>query len=250
MRLRRCLFVFALVLVMPLIGLAQAVNEEALQVAANLNENIPVSRGAAGIEAERAAMPVPTPLEIARRDAAYLTAYHDVYHILSQPNPCSSFFGGSVAAVEVLNNLFGKLGTSRLSSTKTSMVMTGPTRRVINRRTGANYRLFEKAVINTSGPFYQQKFSRSEPLVPSVGSFEPNTREARAAILLHELGHLLQGANGQWLLPNDGADDEQSRKNTGTIEERCGEQIKGLSRSKEDAKEVAPKKGSEPKGLQ
>jgi hypothetical protein len=233
---------------MPLIAVAQAVTEEAYQVAASLGESITkVDENPASIDVVKAAFPVPTPLVIARKDATYKSAYHDVYHILSEPNPCSSFFGGPLAAVEVLNNLFSELETTRLSSTKTSMVMSGPTRRVINARTGVNYRLFEKAVINTSGPFYQRKLSSSTPLVPNVGSFEPDTREARATILLHELGHLLQGANGQWLLPNDGESDEQSKKNTSTIEERCGEQIKELRRSsRAGAKPVAPKKGSEP----
>ncbi|HEX8745624.1 MAG TPA: hypothetical protein VF717_00385 [Pyrinomonadaceae bacterium] len=249
MRLRRCLSLCALVLVMPLIGLAQAVTEEEYEVAARLNDNIASEgeRGAGGLDAVRAALPVPTPLALARkRDSVYRSAYHDVYHILSSPNPCSSFFGGPGVAVEVLNQLFTELDTTKLSSTRTSMVMSGPTRRVVNARTGVNYRLFEKAVINTSGPFYQRKVTSSAPLVPNVGSFEPDTREARATILLHELGHLLQGSNGSWLLPNDGDSDEQSQKNTGTIEERCGAQIKELRRSEAGAKTVAPKKGSEP----
>lgn len=251
MRFRRCLCVCALVLVMPLIGLAQAVTEEAYRVATRVDENIPpAEETTGGIDVAKPALPVPTPLVIARKDATYKSAYHDVYHILSEPNPCSSFFGGSPAAVEVLNNLFGELETTRLSSTKTSMVMSGRTRRVINARMGISYRLFEKATINTSGPFYQRKLTGSTPLVPNVGSFEPDTREARATILLHELGHLLQGADGQWLLPNDGDSDEQSKKNTGTIEERCGGQIKELRRSKEGAKPAAPKKGSEPQSSQ
>lgn len=251
MRLRRCLGVCALVLVMPLIGLAQAASEEAYQVTANMNESIPVvSESVAGVDVVKAALPVPTPMVIARKDATYKSAYHDVYHILSEPNPCSSFFGGSRAAVEVLNSLFSELETTKLSSTKTSMVMSGRTRRVINARTGLNYRLFEKAVINTSGPFYQRKLTGSTPLVPNVGSFEPDTREARATILLHELGHLLPGPNGHWLLPNDGDNDEQSKKNTSTIEERCGEQIKELKRGRAGAKTVAPKKGSEPQSSQ
>jgi hypothetical protein len=237
---------------MPLIGLAQAVTEEEYKVSAGLNENVAtVSENGVGVDAVRAALPVPTPLAIARkRDATYKSAYHDVYHILSSPNPCSSFFGGPGVAVEVLNQLFRELDTTKLSSTRTSMVMSGRTRRVINARTGVNYRLFEKAAINTSGPFYQRKLTASAPLVPNVGSFEPDTREARATILLHELGHLLQGSNGQWLLPNDGDSDEQSQKNTGTIEERCGNQIKELRRSQEGAKTAAPKNGSEPQSSQ
>jgi hypothetical protein len=229
--------------------LAQESAQEAEKVEANRDDKI-IGAGDKAAEAEKVAVPVPTPLEFARKDAAYKSAYHDVYHILSTPNPCSSFFGGPSTAVEVLNNLFSELETSRLSDSKTGLTMSGQTRDMSNARTGARYRLFEKAVINTSGPFYRRKFSRSDSFVPNVGSFEPNTREARAAILLHEMGHLLQGANGLWLLPNDGKSDEQSIKNTSTIETRCGEQIKELSRSKAGAKGIAPEKGSEPQSSQ
>jgi hypothetical protein len=195
---------------------------------------------------------VPTPLAIARGDGLYKSAYHDVYHILSGTNPCSSFFGGSTTAVEVLNNLYSSLGVTRLPDAKVGLTMSGRTRNLQNARTGVNYRLFEKAVINSSGPFYQRKFSRADPFVPNVGSFQPNTREARAAILLHEMGHLLQGGDGRWLLPNDGGSDEQSRKNTVTIETRCGEQIKELQRSRKGARTTngisAPEQVDESKG--
>jgi hypothetical protein len=252
MRLRRSLFVCTLVLVMPLIGLAQALSQEAGKVEMNRDEQTTVTdlEAASGGEA-KTALPVPTPMEILRKDASYTSAYHDVYHILSGQNPCSSFFGGPSTAVEVLNNLFDKLKPTRLAETKTGLSMSGQTRFVSNARTGATYRLFEKAVINTSGPFYQRKFSAADPFVPNVGSFQPNTRQARAAILLHEMGHLLQGADGRWLLPNDGTSDEQSRKNTSTIETRCGDQIKALQQIKPSAKESkpsakasAPEKGS------
>ncbi|MCA1634384.1 MAG: hypothetical protein LC802_11995 [Acidobacteria bacterium] len=228
---------------MPLIGLAQSTAPELDKVEANPDEKMVVmSEKPASVKAESTI--VAAPLELARKDATYASAYHDVYHILSAPNPCSSFFGGPSTAVEVLNTLFGQLETSKLSDTRTGLSMFGQTRSISNARTGANYRMFQKAVINTSGPFYQRKFWPADPFVPSVGSFQPNTREARASILLHELGHLLQGADGRWLLPNDGASDEQSRKNTITIEERCGEQIKTLRRRRADANTVAPQKGS------
>jgi len=238
---------------MPVIGLAQALAQEADILKANGDEKM-MGAGAgttANDKAVKIALPVPTPMELATKDSVYTSAYHDVYHILSGQNPCSSFFGGLSTAVEVLNNLFSKLKTTRLSETKTGLSMSGQTRYVMNARTGATYRLFEKAVINTSGPFYQRKFSVADPFVPNVGSFQPNTREARAAILLHEMGHLLQGTDGRWLLPNDGTSDELSRKNTSTIESRCGDQIKGLQQnrkgrkeSKPGAKLAAPVKGS------
>jgi hypothetical protein len=233
---------------MPVITPAQGVAQEAGKAEVNKDEKIlsPVDV-TTGAEAEKAASLVPKPLEIKRKDVVYQSAYHDVYHILSAPNPCSDFFGGPSTAIEVFNNLYSKLETSRLSDTKTGLAMSGQTSRVMNARTGANYRMFEKAVINTGGPFYRRKVARADPLVPNVGSFEPNTREARAAILLHELGHLVQGADGRWLLPNDGTSDAQSIKNTTTIETRCGEQIKELRRIKASAKQPsAPEKENEP----
>ena len=117
-----------------------------------------------------------------------------------------------------------------MADVKVSIEMSGLTRTVKSMRTGVSYRLFDKAVINTAGPFYNMKLSVASPTVPNVGSFRPNSPEARATILLHEMGHLIQGADGHWLLPNDGNNAEQSKQNTATIEDRCGEQIKELGR--------------------
>lgn len=252
MRLRRYLFVCALVLVMPLIELDQTVAQEVENRDANRSEKIlGTDSKATGAEMEKAGVPVPTPLQIERKkDAVYTSAYKDAYHILSAENPCSSFFGGPTKAVEVLNGLFENLETSRLPSTKVGISMYGQSRNVSNARTGASYRLFEKAVINSSGPFYRKKFSNADPFVPGVGSFQPNTREARTTILLHEMGHLIQGTDGRWLLPNDGSSDEQSRKNTATIETRCGEQIKELKRTKTEQKNYGLEKGDGPRSSQ
>jgi hypothetical protein len=252
MRLRRYLFVCVLVLVMPLIKLDYATAQETEKRTETLNEQLPaVDSGGSVAEKEKpAALPLATPMKIERKDIVYVSAYKDVYRILSVDNPCSSFFGGPLKAVEVLNGLYGKLETARMNDSKIGLSMSGQTRSVSNARTGASYRLFEKAVINTEGPFYRKKFSMADPFVPNVGSYQPNTREARAAILLHEMGHLVQGADGRWLLPNDGASDEQSRKNTATIETRCGDQIKELrrGRNKAGAQVPAPQKESEPEG--
>lgn len=244
MRLRKALFVCALVLVMPLMKLDRIAAQEMKKVDAKT-----VGAGERGADTE--ALPVPTPLPLVRKDQIYTSAYKDVYQILSHENPCSSFFGGSSQAVEVLNGLFDQLELSRLSSTRVGISMYGQTRSVQSARTGASYRLFEKAVINTSGPFYKKKFSAADPFVPGVGSFQPNTREARATIVLHEIGHLVQGADGRWLLPNDGASDEQSQKNTAMIETRCGEQIRELKRKASETRAgsgLTPEKQFEPKG--
>jgi hypothetical protein len=48
-------------------------------------------------------------------------------------------------------------------------------------------------------------------------------------MLLHELGHLMKGPNGDWLLPDDGKSFTDSLSNTRKIESICGEQIRALS---------------------
>jgi hypothetical protein len=54
------------------------------------------------------------------------------------------------------------------------------------------------------------------------------TRPARALILLHELGHLIRGEDGKWLLPDDGNDDRQSRANTQRVQAVCRAQLATL----------------------
>jgi len=49
-------------------------------------------------------------------------------------------------------------------------------------------------------------------------------------MLLHELGHVVRGESGAWLLPDDGADESKSRNNTQKIEDICGDQIKNLGK--------------------
>ncbi len=111
------------------------------------------------------------------------------------------------------------------------MRMTGQTTYMLNVTTKKEYRLFEQVLINAKGPFYRNRFSSSDPSVPSVGTFEPNTKEVRVLIFLHELGHVVKGQDGEWLLPNDGNSDKVSQENTRKIEGICGDQIKGLGKS-------------------
>src|SRR5436309_2865068 len=82
-------------------------------------------------------------------------------------------------------------------------------------------RVADGAVINRDGPF----ISRASAARMHVGSFRADTRQARALMLLHELGHLLRGADGRWLLPNDGNDGVLSDLNTKTVESHCEEQL-------------------------
>jgi hypothetical protein len=164
------------------------------------------------------------------QDKVLGTAYYNTLTILSTANACSDFFGGSEASVDVFNRLMRKVRKEHLSSS-IGMRMTGQTTTVLNAATKNSYRLFDEVTINANGPFYKKSFSHSEPAVPRIGTFEPNTKEVRVLILLHELGHLIKGEQGEWLLPNDGKDEQVSRLNSRKIEDVCGEQIRKLGKS-------------------
>jgi hypothetical protein len=100
---------------------------------------------------------------------------------------------------------------------------------VTNAATGLEYRLPAQgsAIVNRIGPFYN---------AGRVGSFTSNSRQGRALAILHELAHLIrtgtlvtdQGAEPLWLIPDDGGDNEQSQRNTETVEAACGDQIRAL----------------------
>jgi hypothetical protein len=154
-------------------------------------------------------------------------AYLDAYTILKEDNSCSRFYNGP-SAISALNQLVRSL-TSAYFNRTIALRMRGTTTWVQNNRTGRSYRLFEKAEVNLSGSFYKGNYSASEPRTPVIGYFQPNTREARVTILLHELGHLLTKPNKEWVLPDDGADPEISRQNTHRVIDACRDQIKGLS---------------------
>jgi hypothetical protein len=61
-----------------------------------------------------------------------------------------------------------------------------------------------------------------------VGKFAPGSRAARVLILLHELGHLIQDDNGEWLLPDDGSDGARSKANTLRIQQVCRKELDEL----------------------
>jgi hypothetical protein len=94
--------------------------------------------------------------------------------------------------------------------------------------TGAVYRLFEKTAVNIHGSFYQRRADPMRKFPSDVGNFAPGSRAARALILLHELGHLIQGENGDWLIPDDGFNAEQSTANTLRIQQVCRKELDAL----------------------
>lgn len=170
---------------------------------------------------------VPSPL--INEDKLLGSSYYDTLSILSSANNCSDFFGGPDASVDVFKRLMGRLRKEHNRS-DIGMRMSGETTTVFNARTKARYRLFDQVSINTQGAFYKNRYSNAEPSIPRVGSFEPNTDEARMLIFLHELGHLVRGPDGKWLLPNDGNDENLSRNNTAKVEEVCGDEIKSAAK--------------------
>lgn len=161
------------------------------------------------------------------RDELVNSAYLDASSILSEENACSRFFGGPDAALTVLTRLAAQLHRTRLAP-GVGIRMYGHVTDFSDSSHGFSYRLFDKAVVNIDGPFSSRRNFSNEPPVQNIGGFQPDTREARVLMLLHEIGHLISGPDKNWLLPNDGGDNERSAKNTRLVESKCGEQIRAL----------------------
>lgn len=177
------------------------------------------------------AMPDPEtlfqPTALLIKDQEFLTAYRDGFTILSADNDCSRFFGDTAGRLTVFSQMLAKFRKGYLEF-KTGILMSGDYTNYHDVPSGLRYRLFEKETVNVLGPFYNQKRFGSEPTIPQVGQFPPNTRGARVLMLLHELAHLIKGTDGRWLIPDDGSDHYQSHRNTELIEKRCGEEIRKL----------------------
>lgn len=178
-----------------------------------------------------ASVEVVEPSRLIAEDKVLGSAYYDTLNILSTANSCSDFFGGSEASMDVFTKFISKVRKDYFS-TSIGMRMSGPTTLIINSTTRSQYRLFDRVSLNTNGAFYRRKLSNIDYNVPGVGAFKPNTKEVRVLILLHELGHVMKGADGNWLLPDDGQSEELSRRNSQKIEDVCGEEIKSLGKFK------------------
>lgn len=170
---------------------------------------------------------LPAPPAVISKDKVLASVYYDALAILSTNNRCSEFFGNRAASMNVFHRFVSQVRKEYAASSLV-MRMRGPTISGSDASTNARYRLFSKVSINGNGPFYRSENSRSERTIQGIGSFAPNTREVRVLVLLHELGHLLRGQDGEWLLPDDGGNEELSLINSRKVEEVCGEQIKGL----------------------
>lgn len=171
--------------------------------------------------------PLPSPL--ITEDKILGSAYYDTLSILSTPNQCSEFFGGASISVEIFNSLIANVRKEYLSS-RIGIRMSGSTINVSNAVTNSRYRLFAKVSINSNGPFYRSKVTNAQAFVPGIGSFQANSKEGRVLMFLHELGHIIKGQSGDWLLEDDGRNDALSKNNTRKIEDVCGKQIKNLGK--------------------
>lgn len=174
-----------------------------------------------------AAVAVPAPLDLKEQAAMDEQSYVDVYSILKRENECSRFFGGPAQAVEVFNELARRIKRKPLGNRAVGVRMSGGFVTYRNHQTGATYRLFGEAMVNTNGPLFR-KPKPGDREESWVGSFAALTRQARALVFLHELGHLVARAGGGWLLPNDGDNRELSERNTRTVEENCSAQLTAL----------------------
>ena|ERR1700752_2485690 len=170
------------------------------------------------------AVPELLPLPVSSKLSVLQKAYVDVFSILSHENTCSDFFGGP-RSIEALNKLVPQLRFSSLGH-RIAIRMSGS---MSFHQSAANltYRLFDKAELNLAGPFFQSSTPLG-PTIPFVGVFPPNTREARATILLHELGHLIKSPDNSWLLVDDGHDPAQSQANTDRVLKVCRDKIDSL----------------------
>ncbi|HEU4713510.1 MAG TPA: hypothetical protein VFS76_18215 [Pyrinomonadaceae bacterium] len=154
-------------------------------------------------------------------------AYLDVYTILREENPCSAMFGGPVA-IEALNELVRTLRPAYLDR-HIAVRMSGETTLFRNAISGFQYRMFEKAEINMTGSFYRSN-TPSQRQVPLVANYQPNTRQTRVVLLLHELGHVVRRVDKKWVLPDDGNNLELSVKNTEQIVDACRDDIEHVTR--------------------
>lgn len=164
----------------------------------------------------------------ARRLTLIDKTYLDAYVILRENNSCSQFFGGPHVATSILNFLHPRLKETSLGDAHVAISMFGSFTLGTDSQTGVSYRLFQQALVNLRGPFYQSVNYRSQDFFHKIGQYPANTREARVTMLLHELGHLLLGADGRWLLPDDGGNRLQIAANTAIIMKRCSQQIESL----------------------
>ncbi|HEV2763190.1 MAG TPA: hypothetical protein VGV38_09360, partial [Pyrinomonadaceae bacterium] len=155
--------------------------------------------------------------------APHHVAYREAFRILADDNECSRFFGGW-PSLQALTLMTERMRSEALSNNAVGVRMSGYVTVFQNNLTGARFRIFEKVSVNSSGPLSRIPSARKL----WVGRFPAGTKPAWVLILLHELGHLVRGADDKPLLPNDGGDPDQSDLNTRLVEARCDAQLNAV----------------------
>ena len=156
-------------------------------------------------------------------------AFGSAKAILEGNNECSRFFGGP-GALEPLSRLVDSFEIS-FAAPEIGIHMTGSTTLISSNTSGMTYRIFQHEALNRRGAFFNSKRFPADPPVPRVGSFAPATPEAQVLMILHELGHMIRGNDGLWLLPDDGGSASLSNENTNRIEQECSAQIRRARRN-------------------
>jgi hypothetical protein len=164
-------------------------------------------------------------------------AYLDAFTILNDDNQCSRLFGGRYA-ISALNEFVLRLKPTHLEH-NVAVRMSGAITTMQSNQTGFSFRVFDKTEINLSGSFF-----RNPGQAPFVSNYQPDTRESRVVVLLHELGHMVKGEDDNWVLPDDGADHFLSVENTRHVVSACRKQIESVSKIavEEELKLAVPEK--------
>ena len=167
------------------------------------------------------------PLVMSHRDSFFKAAYGDVFTMLHESNTCSEFYGGPRLATTVLNSFITQVKPGLLLR-EVSMEMSGSLQMIHDQSSGANYRLFGRAVVNVNGSFYNHRLDPPNHEFRYIGKYLSGTRAARALILLHEMAHLIRASDGNWLIPDDGDNRLRSTDNTLRVQKVCFEQLERL----------------------
>lgn len=220
----------ALVIVLSCAASAAAVTDTACCYESPESESAAPDVGAvvAGGGARAEAAPLPAPQLLPPEGLADAASYADAFRVLSVENSCSRFYGGPRMALTVLNSLALQLRRRALGPGPVGIRMSGDYTIYRDGAAGGTYRLFDEAFINTNGPFLMRAVMPHSPRL-QVGRFAAETRQAKALLLLHEMGHLVlaPAANG-WLLQDDGRNAQLSERNTQTVESQCLKQLLAL----------------------
>jgi len=204
----------------------------ALDTPNHVKDDVTSSSSTSVSEERASATPLiaPVPKALTTRDPGKLSlvdrAYLDAFTILNEDSSCSRFFGGR-NAIAALNEMVERL-KPRYFDHDIAIRMTGQTSTVQSHATGFTFRLFERMELNLAGSFFRAP-SPSERHYTITPIYRPNSRETRVVVFLHELGHLVRGADNKWVLTDDGDDPSLSLDNTERVISACREQITSLA---------------------